>query len=47
MEGAKCVDAYSCFPDHDGEQADAEQAFIQADLDDTEIDTYARIPREY
>ena len=47
MEAAKCTDAYSCFPGHDGEQDDAEQAFIQADIDDSEIETFARIPREY
>ena len=46
MEAAKCVDAHSCFPGHCGEQADTEQAFIQADLCDSDVDTFARIPRE-
>ena len=45
MEAAKCTDAYSCFPGHSGEQDDAEQAFIQADIDDSETETFARIPR--
>ena len=43
----KCIDAYSCFPGNDGEQADAEQAYIQADVDDTYCDTFVRIPKEY
>ena len=47
MEAAKCVDAYSCLPGHRGEQDDAEQAFIQAKIDDSETETFARIPREY
>merc|ERR1712235_139892 len=40
MEAAKCTDAYSCFPGHSGEQDDAEQAFIQADIDDEEVETF-------
>ena len=32
MESAKCVDAYSCFPGHIGQQSDAEQAYIQAQV---------------
>ena len=47
MEGSKCIDAYSCFPGNDGEQADAEQAYIQVDVDDTYCDTFVRIPKEY
>ena len=47
MEAAKSVDAFSCLPGHSGQQADAEQAFIQADIDDSEVETFARIPREY
>ena len=45
MEAAKCVDAYSCLPGHI-EQSDAEQAFIQADIDDSKVETFARIPRD-
>ena len=47
MEAAKCVDAYSCLPGHAEQQSDAEQAFIQADIDDSEVETFARIPRDY
>ena len=47
MEAAKATDAYGCLPGHDEEQDDAEQAFIQADIDDTKIETFARIPDEY
>ena len=47
MEAAKCVDAYSCLPGNSEEQGDAEQAFIQADIDDSQTETFARIPKEY
>ena len=47
MEAAKCADAYGCLPGHTEEQGDAEQAFIQADIDDTNVETFARIPRDY
>ena len=47
MEAAKCVDAYSCLPGHVEEQSDAEQAFIQAPIDDSEVETFAHIPRDY
>ncbi len=32
MEAAKAADAYGCFPGHNIEQADAEQAYVQAPL---------------
>ena len=47
MEAAKAVDAVSCFPGNDGEQADAEQAYIQASADDRDVETCVRIPKEY
>ena len=36
METGKIADAYGCFPGHDVEQADADQAYVQADLSGTE-----------
>ena len=47
MEGSKCLVAFSCFPGNHGQQADAEHAYIQADVDDTYCDTFVRIPKEY
>ena len=32
MEAGKAADCYGCFPDNSCQQADAEQAYIQADL---------------
>ena len=52
MECSKTLDAYACFPGFSGEQADAEQAYIQADLPEVDddgngLETWGRIPREY
>jgi len=44
MEASKNVDCYGCFPGHFIEQADAEQAYIQAELTGTE--TWIAIPEE-
>ena len=44
MEAGKTIDAYGCFPGHSCEQADAEQAYIQADLTGTE--TWVWLPDE-
>ena len=44
MEAGKTIDAYGCFPGHSCEQADAEQAYIQADLTGTE--TWVWLPEE-
>ena len=44
MEAGKCVDCYGCFPGHSIEQADAEQAHIQAELRGTP--TWVAIPEE-
>ena len=46
MEAAKVVDAISCFPGNWGMQADAEQAYIQAPIDDTIAETWIRLPKE-
>ncbi len=35
METGKIADAYGCFPGHSVEQADAEQAYVQADIQGT------------
>ena len=45
MQASKMCDAYGCLPGHTHEQADATQAYTQADLKG--IPTYVRIPREY
>ena len=44
MEAGKACDAYGCFPGHVIEQADAEQAYVQADLKGTV--TWINIPEE-
>lgn len=47
MEASHSVDAYGAFPGHATEQADAEQAYVQADIDETNAVTYVRIPKEF
>mgnify|MGYP003330114571 CR=1 FL=1 len=44
MEAGKSADAYGCFPGNDTEQADAEQAYVQAELRGTE--TWIWLPPE-
>ncbi len=44
MEAGKAADCYGLFAGHDIEQADAEQAYVQADLEGTV--TYVALPRE-
>ena len=44
MEASKNIDCYGCFPGHSIEQADAEQAYVQADL--TGNETWMAIPEE-
>eukprot|EP00973_Karenia_brevis_P023770 3277753-Karenia_brevis.AAC.1 len=44
IEAAPCCDAYGCLPGHDIEQADAEQAYIQADMIGAE--TWIVLPEE-
>merc|ERR1712127_380015 len=44
MEAARTADAYGCFPGHDAQQADAEQAYTQAKLVGAE--TWVRLPPE-
>ena len=44
MEASKNIDCYGCFPGHNIEQADAEQAYIQAELTGTE--TWVCVPEE-
>ena len=44
MEAGKAADCYGLFENHDVEQADAEQAYIQADLTGTE--TWVALPRD-
>ena len=52
MESSKAVDAYACFPGNKGEQADAEQAYVQRDTASAELvgdftETWVRLPKEY
>ena len=47
MEASHTLDAIASFPGNDGQQADADQAYIQADIDDTDVETFVRIPREF
>ena len=47
MDASRCVDALACLPGYSGEQADAEQAYVQADIDNREVTTYVRLPRKY
>ena len=42
MEAGKLCDAYACMPGHAMQQADSEQAYIQADLTGTE--TWISLP---
>ena len=44
MESGKCVDAWGCLPGHDLEQADAEQAYVQARL--TGTPTWVLLPED-
>jgi hypothetical protein len=44
MEGSRSADCYGCLPGNDIMQADAEQAYIQAQL--TGIATWVELPRE-
>ena len=44
MEAGKAVQAFGLFPGHDIQQADAEQAYIQAELTGTE--TWVALPEE-
>ena len=44
MTAGKFLDFYSCLPGHYGEQADAEQAYLQADF--TGVETWIRLPEE-
>ena len=44
MEGSRSADCYGCLPGHDVMQADAEQAYIQAQLKG--IATWVELPRE-
>lgn len=44
MEASKNLYCYGCFPGHDIEQADSEQAYVQAELSSTE--TWVNIPEE-
>jgi hypothetical protein len=44
MEAGKMADFYGCLPDHDCQQADAEQAYVQAELHGNE--TWVALPPE-
>ena len=44
MDASRAADCYGCFPGHDIEIADAEQAYIQADLKG--IETWVCLPWE-
>ena len=44
MSAGKFLDFYACLPGHSGEQADAEQAYLQAPFTGTE--TWLRLPEE-
>ena len=44
MEAGKYVDAYGCAPGHSCEQADAEQAYVQAELQG--VETWVALPKE-
>jgi hypothetical protein len=44
MESSKSVDCFGCFPGHDIQQADAEQAYVQAEL--TGVETWVAIPED-
>ena len=44
MDAGRTADCYGMFPGHDVEQADAEQAYIQADLTGTE--TWVLLPED-
>ena len=44
MSAGKFLDFYSCLPGNDGQQADAQQAYLQTDYTGTE--TWIRLPEE-
>ena len=44
MEAARCADAYGLMPGHSVQQADAEQAYTQAEIDGTP--TWVGLPHE-
>ena len=44
MEAARCADAYGLMLGHDVQQADAEQAYTQAEIEGTP--TWVRLPRD-
>ena len=44
MPASKIVDYYSCLPGNDGEQADAEQAYVQTKY--TGKETWIVLPEE-
>ena len=44
MEAERCADAYVLMPGHSVQQADAEQAYTQAEIDGTP--TWVRLPHE-
>ena len=44
MEASRAADCYGCFDGNDVMQADAEQAYIQAELKG--VDTWVELPRE-
>ena len=46
LEGTKAIDAYGSLPDHCVMQADAKQAYVQAELD-SDTATWVRLPPEY
>ena len=45
LEASRACDAYGCVPDHDTEVADAQQAYIQADLKG--VPSWVCIPPEF
>ena len=45
MEAARCADAYGLMPGQDVQQADAEQAYTQAEIEGTP--TWVRVPRDH
>ena len=44
MEAARCADAYGLMPEHNVQQADAEQAYTQAEIEGTPA--WVRLPRD-
>lgn len=47
MEASHSLDAIACFPGFAGHQADAIQACVQVNIDESKVETYVRIPREF